>query len=191
MAFALNIEPPKHDPFPIEAEAREWTWREWRRRHRDRLFPLPDLQYEGEETLERWNAAYRWLAVGVVAPMADRPDDMWMHQPCAAGVWLPATMESWLGGPEIRLQSLGSGASTLHRSPQLVSFIVVLPDLYQRYAQRFEDEDNQRDQCGNCTYTFREGEERCRHCWRCANCCYGQGRYPQPCVDAEAAIFSG
>lgn len=192
MTFTLNIEPPKADIFPVEQEAKDWTWRKWLRRDRGVLFEKSELSFDPnhiELTLHRWNEAFAWKAVGIIPPLDEAAT---AHTPCIVGRWLPASTKSWIGGAEVRLQSLGGPGSTHHRGLGLVGWVYVLPDFYQRYVARRDDDDdyNDRSMCGNCPYLFKEDEVPCPDCLRCANCCHGQGFYPERCADADARLLT-
>lgn len=188
MAFTLNIELPRPDPFPVEREAERLTWIAWRRHQQDRLFGIPELKFENAATLKLWDRAFAWRAVGVVAPI-NTEDDGFMPHPCAVGLWIPNHNDHFGSKVSITLRSLHGGGSTLHRSPLNVGFVHILPTMYQRYAERFDEEPDD-SSCGNCPYMFKDDEDPCPDCRRCANCCFGQGHYGEmTCLEADRKRF--
>lgn len=159
----------------LEREAERLTWEAWRRRDRDRLFKLGDLNWRPKKSYRAWDEAWAWKAVGVVPPI-DTPFDVRFGQAVKVGIWLPVGPKSYLDGVDIRLRSLTSSASTTHRDPTSVGFVYVLPDDPFQAKARLESEDDVVPlgvECSMCQYRFREDEFACKHCWRCAGCCDG------------------
>lgn len=168
MSFTLNIEPLKPDPFPIEGEAKNWTWRQWFRRQDDRLFSAPRLDLSREDVRDACDRTFGWKAVGVVPPL----DTDLFGSICLVGIWLPRGSRS----EDVRLQGLGASHSTTHRGFANVGWVFVLPALYQRFAERQlrdQDGESESDRCGNCEYEFKEDEVPCSNCLQCAHCCWG------------------
>lgn len=188
MAFALNVKRPRPDPFPIEAEAARLTWAAWRARQHDRLFDISELKFEDKDTLRRWDQEFAWKAVGVVPPIESNYDGF-LNTVCVVGVWLPEHRDHFGSDVQIQLRSLQGAGSTTYRSPLNVGFVHVLPALYQRYGNRW-DEDSDDCTCGHCGYRFKDDEDPCRDCRRCAGCCYGQGSYGvETCQEVDASLF--
>ncbi len=172
----------------VEQEARLLTWHAWIDRDRGRLFSLPDMTAVRQKVIlgswrERNERVWRLMddefwgkAVGVVPPQ-DRlaQESGWYtdwRSACAVGVWA-GLRQGFLGGVDLHVASFSGPGSTYHRSPFNIGFVHVLPQEYQSLAGRFYEDEGQ-DDCGMCSYRFKDDEEPCNCHLVCAGCCIGE-----------------
>ena len=187
----------------MEAEAKRLCWHAWIDRDEGRLFPLPDMTVVRQKIIRPpWSERNRrvWAlmddeffgkAVGVIPPLDSLLNADAYHtweMTCAIGVW-HGIGNGFMGDLTLKLTSLSGPGSTLHRSPFNVGFVHILPEIFQRRAERmWDDEGTQR--CTGCCYLFNDelGEEPCDCHYLCAGCC--QGARAREAIEAQTKVES-